>query len=271
MKAQCGSSPGRLAVHPRRASAAPLALLLASACWAPRPVGAPDPLDPTTWGNACAVQLRHTDQLALEAATLAATAVLPDFDRRINRESVEDQPLTEGSTANGDGVAIGLGVLATGLGAASWIGGDGGRDAEVLVQSFVLVDGVTEILKHTVRRRRPADDARDSFPSGHTSFAFTMATFLQRTITADNDGIVAGLGYLAYVPALYVGIDRSEANRHWPTDIAFGAFLGITLTNVVFDAHYGEAGRPGLFGVRGLGVEPELHADGAGLAMLLRF
>lgn len=217
------------------------------------------------------MQLDRPDQLAIAATTLAATAVLPEYDRRINRDSAEDQTFTEGSTANGDAVAVALGVAATGLGAAHWIEGDGGRDAEVLLQSFVLVDGVTEALKHTVRRRRPADDGRDSFPSGHTSFAFTMATFLQRSIAADNDGLVDALSYLCYAPALYVGIDRSEANRHWPTDIAFGAFLGVFLTNVVWDAHYGEPDRPGLFGVRGLRLEPELQPDGAGIALAWTF
>lgn len=250
---------------------APILLLVASACWAPRPANSPGYFDAKTWGNAFAVQLERPDQLALASTALAATLVLPEYDRRLNRESADDQPLTEGSTANGDGVAIGLGVLATGLGGANWIGGDGGRDAQVLLQSFVLVDGVTEALKHTTRRRRPADSAQDSFPSGHTSFAFCMATFVQRSIARDHDGAAEVLSYLAYVPALYVGIDRSEASRHWPTDIAFGAFLGITLTNVVFDASYGEPGRPGLFGVHGLSVEPEIGSGSSGLSLVLRF
>ena len=162
-------------------------------------------------------------------------------------------------------------MLAVGSSAAKWIGGDQGRDAEVLLESFVLTDGVTEILKHTVRRQRPGTQAHDSFPSGHTSFAFSMATFLQRTWTDDHSGWVGGMGYLAYAPALYVGIDRSEANKHWPTDVAFGAFLCVLLTNVVYDAHYGEPGRPGLFGVRGLALEPSVGADSTELALTLRF
>jgi hypothetical protein len=98
-----------------------------------------------------------------------------------------------------------------------------------------------------------------------------MATFLQRSITDDNPGWVGNLGYLAYAPSLYVGINRGEANKHWPTDIAFGAFLGVLLTNVVYDAHHGSPGKPGLFGVRGLALEPEVRADGAELTLLLRF
>lgn len=228
-------------------------------------------VDPALWGQAFATQLHRTDQLAIEGTLLATTLGLVARDRQIQREEREDQPITEGSTKNGDGVAVGLGVLAGLSSAASWIGGDRGRDAEVLLESFVLTDGVTEFLKHTVRRQRPGTENKDSFPSGHTSFAFSMATFLQRTWSADHDGFVGALGYLAYAPALYVGIDRIEADKHWPTDVAFGAFLGVLMTNVVFDAHYGDPDKPGLFGVRGLALEPHASDEGAELALVLRF
>jgi len=236
-------------------------------CWAPTHEGMSH-FDAAVWGNAFATQLERPDQLAIEAAALAATIVLAGEDYRLQKESTEEQPITEGSTTNGDAVAVGLGVLAAGSSAAKWIGGDQGRDAEVLLESIILTDGITEILKHTVRRPRPANDSNDSFPSGHTSFAFSMATFLQRSWTDDHGGWV---GYLAYAPALYVGIDRIESNKHWPTDVAFGAFLGVLLTNVVYDAHYGEAGRPGLFGVRGLGLEPAVGTESAEVALVLRF
>lgn len=237
------------------------------ACWAPTHQGMSH-FDASVWGNAFATQLERPDQLAIEASMLAATIVLAGEDYRLQKESTEERPITEGSTTSGDAVAVGLGVLAAGSSTAKWIGGDQGRDAEVLLESFILTDGITEILKHTVRRPRPANESSDSFPSGHASFAFSMATFLQRSWTDDHGGWV---GYLAYVPALYVGIDRIEANKHWPTDVAFGAFLGVLLTNVVYDAHYGEPGRPGLFGVRGLALEPAVGTESADVSLVLRF
>jgi membrane-associated phospholipid phosphatase len=43
----------------------------------------------------------------------------------------------------------------------------------------LLVTGLaTELLKATVREKRPNSDALTSFPSGHTSAAFAMATAL---------------------------------------------------------------------------------------------
>lgn len=245
--------------------------LMAVACeGSPRPT-APGHFAGQTWGAAFAAQLQKPDQLAIEASLLVASVALTPFDRRLQQESNEDQQFTEGSTANGDAVAVGLGVMAVGLGATEWIAGDGGHSAEVLAESFLITDGVTEVLKHSIRRDRPGDGSPDSFPSGHTSFAFSMATFLQRRISDSCDGWAGNLGYLTYLPAAYVGIDRSEANRHFPTDVAFGAFLGVLLTNVVYDAHYGSPGQPGLFGVRGLGVEPQLDQDGGGMALVLRF
>jgi membrane-associated phospholipid phosphatase len=242
-------------------------LLPTLGCWAPTHPGMSH-FDAGVWGNAFATQLQRPDQLAIEAGLLVTTIALKGEDRQLENEATEKTPITKNSTANGDAVAVGLGVLAAGSSTAKWIGGDQGRDAEVLLESFILTDGITEILKHTVGRQRPADSSKDSFPSGHTSFAFSMATFLQRSWTDDHGGWA---GYLAYAPALYVGIDRIESNKHWPTDVAFGAFLGVLLTNVVYDAHYGEAGRPGLFGVRGLSLEPAVGTENAEVSLVLRF
>jgi membrane-associated phospholipid phosphatase len=255
-----------------RSSVSGLLLLATAACSTTDPAS---PIgghfDPRVWGAAVRTQFERPDQLALEVSLLAITAGLAPFDHRLQQESNEDQTFTRGGTASGDGVAVGLGALAVGVGAGEWIGGDGGHSAEVLFESFVLTDGLTEVLKHTVRRRRPGDSSADSFPSGHTSFAFSMATFLQRRIADSFDGWVGDLGYLMYLPAAYVGIDRSEANRHWPTDVAFGAFLGVLCTNVVYDAHYGSAGQPGLFGVQGLRLEPEYDGEETKVSLVWRF
>lgn len=226
--------------------------------------------DGAAWRGGLAAQWTASDQLAIASGLLATTAGLAFVDHRIQRESNEDQSLTRGDTKRGDATAVALGVGAVGLATGTWLAGDDGHGAEVLLESFIAVDGVTELLKHTVQRRRPGEDGgKDSFPSGHTSFAFGMATFLQRRL-ADLAPDYAPYSYLLYLPAAYVGIDRSEANRHWPTDVAFGAFLGVFLTNVVYDAHYGTPGHAGLFGVQGLSLEADREAD-VGLDLVLRF
>jgi len=189
----------------------------------------------------------------------------------LQHSATEDKPITEGSTANGDGTAVGLGVLARGVGIRDWIGGDEARSLEVLGESLAVTEGLTELLKHTVGRERPSGNSNTSFPSGHTSFAFSMATFVQRRVKDLGTGWSGDLGYLAYLPAAYVGIDRVEANRHWPSDVAFGAFPGILLTNVVYDAHYGSAEYTGILGVKGLGIEADPLPDGVGINLVLHF
>ncbi|MFO1077662.1 MAG: phosphatase PAP2 family protein [Planctomycetota bacterium] len=247
---------------PRRA-ALPLALLLPAGGCVSHWSGA-------AWGDGFTAQLAAEDQLALESGLFAATVGFAFVDHRWQRESNEHQPITGGVTSRGDGTDAALAVGAVGLGLGEWIAGDEGHAGEVLLEGFLATEGATELLKHTIDRRRPGNGTgKDSFPSGHTSFAFCMATFLQRRI-ADLAPDYAPYSYLLYLPAAYVGINRSEANRHWPTDVAFGAFLGVFLTNVVYDAHYGTPGHPGLFGVRGLTVEPEPEAD-LGIDLVFRF
>lgn len=226
------------------------------------------------WAGAVVEQTQVPEKLLPTLGLMGVTVWASIEDRSVQTESVEG-PLTEGSTQKGDSAAVALGVAASGLAIGEWIGGDDGHAFEVLLESFVVVDGVTEILKHTFPRQRPDGSGNDSFPSGHTSFAFTMATFLGRRIDDLGDGWYTGLGYLAYIPAAYVGIDRSEANRHWPSDVAVGALLGFVLSNVVYDAHYGTPRHEGISGHSSgprWSVEPSVSEDGGSMVeLVMRF
>lgn len=119
----------------------------------------------------------------------------------------------------------------------------------------------------------PLHDSSSSVPSGHTNFAFVAATHLARSIADSTDEWYGNLGYLFWLPAAYVGINRVEANRHFPTDVAFGAFLRVTLTNIIYDVHYGDEHRTGIFDSRRRGwhVEPDLAPGGMGAVLSYRF
>jgi membrane-associated phospholipid phosphatase len=91
---------------------------------------------------------------------------------------------------------------------------------------------VVELVKLAVRRRRPfirLTQARvvgrralgRSFPSGHTSQAFFMATLLAGYFRA---GVWAVC--LLYTAALLVGITRMYVGAHYPRDVLAGAILG---------------------------------------------
>lgn len=98
-----------------------------------------------------------------------------------------------------------------------------------LVQAQLLAEGLTMIFKESTRRSRP-EGAGFSFPSGHTTVTFASATVLQR-----HFGWKVGLP--AYAVASYVAASRVEMKRHYLSDVAFGAALGIVAGRTVPIGH----------------------------------
>ena len=88
-----------------------------------------------------------------------------------------------------------------------------------LVRAQFVSQAVTQAIKFSVGRTRP-DGTSLSFPSGHTSSAFATAAVLQRHL-----GWKAGIP--AYGVAAYVGASRIQMKRHYLSDVAFGAAIGI--------------------------------------------
>jgi membrane-associated phospholipid phosphatase len=91
---------------------------------------------------------------------------------------------------------------------------------------------LVELLKALVHRRRPfirLSQARivghrargRSFPSGHTSQAFFMATLM-----AGYFHVAVWAVCLLYALALVVGITRIYMGAHYPRDVLSGAVLG---------------------------------------------
>jgi len=88
-----------------------------------------------------------------------------------------------------------------------------------LVRANIVTQTLTGAVKMSVRRGRP-DGTEFSFPSGHTSVTFASATVLQR-----HFGWKAGVP--AYAMASYVAASRIHDKRHFLSDVAFGAAIGI--------------------------------------------
>ncbi|MFT3825642.1 MAG: phosphatase PAP2 family protein [Chitinophagaceae bacterium] len=61
----------------------------------------------------------------------------------------------------------------------------------------------------------------NSFPSGHTTTAFAIATVFAKRYKSD-----AWVGVTAYSLATLVGISRMTENRHWGSDVLAGGILG---------------------------------------------
>lgn len=62
--------------------------------------------------------------------------------------------------------------------------------------------------------------ASDSFPSGHTIFAFAIASSL-------NLSGYHRLGSVLYVVAILIGLSRIFAGVHYPSDVLAGALIGM--------------------------------------------
>ena len=78
---------------------------------------------------------------------------------------------------------------------------------------------VTHGLKRVIDKERP-NGGKYSFPSGHTSCAFTGAAFINKRYGWE-------IGIPAYILAGYVGWTRVYANKHDYWDVLGGAAIGI--------------------------------------------
>jgi len=88
-----------------------------------------------------------------------------------------------------------------------------------LIGAQIVTQGMTAAIKLSVGRTRP-DGTQYSFPSGHASVTFATATVLQRHLGWK-------VGVPAYGLATYVAASRIHDQRHFLSDVAFGAALGI--------------------------------------------
>ncbi len=90
----------------------------------------------------------------------------------------------------------------------------------------------TQLLKHTIGRPRPRVTHEgefqfepslvsgfDSFPSGHASASFAVATVLTRHFPR--------LGWVSYLVAALIACSRVWRGSHFPTDVVAGAIVGV--------------------------------------------
>lgn len=124
------------------------------------------------------------------------------------------------------------GVLMAATGATYFVGSylDATPVQEFGLLSFeaLCLSGVqTLVLKVSVRRLRPDNTNLAAFPSGHTAASFSLAT-----VAASKYGWEVGLP--AFLAAGFVGYTRMESNKHYLSDVLFGAGLGIASARALF-------------------------------------
>jgi membrane-associated phospholipid phosphatase len=88
-----------------------------------------------------------------------------------------------------------------------------------LLQAQILSELLVQPIKFAARRQRPDESNRQSFPSGHSAVTFASATVLERHLGWRKS-------LLAYTIASYVAASRLHDNRHYLSDVVFGAAVG---------------------------------------------
>ena len=162
-------------------------------------------------------------------------------------------------------------ILPMALGA--WAGGAIADDKALeragarLTASFGLSVGLFMTLKIAFGRERPdgSGDATNfrpfsivnrSFPSGHTAIAFSLATTLADDL--DEPWFAAFM----YAAAAGTGWSRMNDDRHWLSDVAFGAVVGIASSKLV-------SGRWLIGGIEAPSYLTEPRADRVGVPSLI--
>lgn len=116
--------------------------------------------------------------------------------------------------------AVLLGLKVSGYqGRSSW-----SRMLASTAAANLIMVGVVNSMKYSIKERRPDNSSANSFPSGHTATAFCAATILHKEygLTRSPWFSVAGYGL-----ATTTGIMRVLNNRHWISDVLAGAGIGI--------------------------------------------
>ena len=102
----------------------------------------------------------------------------------------------------------------------------------ILVKAQIVNLGLVYVLKTTLKKTRP-DGTAYSFPSGHTANAFAGATML----AIEYGEHYKWVPYASYAFATGIGIMRMANNKHYISDVLFGAGLGILSVKAAYWTH----------------------------------
>ena len=166
-------------------------------------------------------------------------------------------------------------LVAGGLYAAGYFGKDGEMQAAGAdtLSSLIVATVILVPLKYGFGRATPADglgasafkplSSHDSFPSGHTTWAFAAASALTEHYSEP------WMQATAYGLATLVGLARLEQNQHWASDVLAGALVGTTVGKLV--PRLNQRKRFGQQAQYRFTLEPELGLGYQGVRMALVF
>lgn len=146
------------------------------------------------------------------------------------------------------------------------------RVALLSLEGFAITGLLTTVIKFATGRARPnqlgnnSDDwdgfsfsGNHSFPSGHTSTAFAIAT-----VFANEYEEQIWVPPVAYTLSTLTGLSRMNDRKHWASDVFFGAALGYFISKTILKLHSAKKGRH-------FTIYPRISKRETGIAMNYRF
>ena len=130
-------------------------------------------------------------------------------------------------------------------------GRSGVRNSARVSESLLFVGAATKAVKLAVRERGPGDIGIDSFPSGHASTTFAVASM--------NAAFYPREAPLWYSGAALLSISRNQIGSHFFHDVLAGAALGYGVARAL-------VGRP-----NGILIAPIFTGRSRGAQVILRF
>ena len=123
------------------------------------------------------------------------------------------------------------------------------RTALIATESFLVTGLYTTVIKVSMGRHRPStgDSSTSfdgfttdhkSFPSGHTSTAFAIAT-----VIANKYEETPYIKPISYGIASLTGLSRINDEKHWASDVFFGAALGYFTSKTILRLHNNKKGQ----------------------------
>ena len=182
------------------------------------------------------------------------------FDAQATADFSEDTQNEQGAArflSNVGDTAAGAFLIGVGYLSARWSHHDRFAEASSLSAEALISAGLwSSVLKAVTARTRPAGTGTGnfgdyspkpgeqvgSFPSGHATGAFTVATVFAG-VYSDHRWV----SWVAYGTAGLIGASRISLSRHFPTDVVAGALLGNSFGRMVLTRSRESAPRQSTF------------------------